>query len=230
MKISVIVPVFNEEKTIIELLTKVNKQNTENFSLEVIVVNDCSTDNSGELIQENEELYSQYIELSQNTGKGGAVREALISASGEYVLFQDADLEYNPEDYKNIFTAIKNYNPDVVIGSRFLSPQYTRVHYYFHKVGNKVITFLFNLLYNTTFTDIYSCYLCFRRTLIDPKKLKSNGWDQQAEILSLIVSRGKSFYEVPVNYYGRTYEEGKKIRAHHAVAVLLTILRKRFLR
>ena len=97
MKISVIVPVFNEEKTIIELLTKVNKQNTENFSLEVIVVNDCSTDNSGELIQENEELYSQYIELSQNMGKGGAVREALISASGEYVLFQDADLEYNPE-------------------------------------------------------------------------------------------------------------------------------------
>ena len=186
MKISVIVPVFNEEKTIIELLTKVNKQNTENFSLEVIVVNDCSTDNSGELIQENEELYSQYIELSQNMGKGGAVREALISASGEYVLFQDADLEYNPEDYKNIFTAIKNYNPDVVIGSRFLSPQYTRVHYYFHKVGNKVITFLFNLLYNTTFTDIYSCYLCFRRTLIDPKKLKSNGWDQQAEILSKV--------------------------------------------
>ncbi len=229
MKISVIVPVFNEEKTIIELLTKVNKQNTENFSLEVIVVNDCSTDNSGELIQENEELYSQYIELSQNMGKGGAVREALISASGEYVLFQDADLEYNPEDYKNIFTAIKNYNPDVVIGSRFLSPQYTRVHYYFHKVGNKVITFLFNLLYNTTFTDIYSCYLCFRRTLIDPKKLKSNGWDQQAEILATVVKKSNVHYEVPISYSGRTFDEGKKIKGRHIFKVIMMIFKKRLL-
>ena len=229
MKISVIVPVFNEEKTIIELLTKVNKQNTENFSLEVIVVNDCSTDNSGELIQENEELYSQYIELSQNMGKGGAVREALISASGEYVLFQDADLEYNPEDYKNIFTAIKNYNPDVVIGSRFLSHQYTRVHYYFHKVGNKVITFLFNLLYNTTFTDIYSCYLCFRRTLIDPKKLKSNGWDQQAEILATVVKKSNVHYEVPISYSGRTFDEGKKIKGRHIFKVIMMIFKKRLL-
>ena len=89
---------------------------------------------------------------------------------------------------------------------------------------------LFNILNNTTFTDIYSCYLLFRSDLLKPEDLWSDGWDQQAEILSLIVSRGKSFYEVPVNYYGRTYEEGKKIRAHHAVAVLLTILRKRFLR
>ena len=229
MKISVIVPVFNEEKTIIELLTKVNKQNTENFSLEVIVVNDCSTDNSGELIQENEELYSQYIELSQNMGKGGAVREALISASGEYVLFQDADLEYNPEDYKNIFIAIKNYNPDVVVGSRFLSPQYTRVHYYFHKVGNKVITFLFNLLYNSTFTDIYSCYLCFRRTLIDPKKLKSNGWDQQAEILATVVKKSNVHYEVPISYSGRTFDEGKKIKGRHIFKVIMMIFKKRLL-
>ena len=229
MKISVIVPVFNEEKTIIELLTKVNKQNTENFSLEVIVVNDCSTDNSGELIQENEELYSQYIELSQNMGKGGAVREALISASGEYVLFQDADLEYNPKDFKNIFTAIKNYNPDVVVGSRFLSPQYTRVHYYFHKVGNKVITFLFNLLYNTTFTDIYSCYLCFRRTLIDPKKLKSNGWDQQAEILATVVKKSNVHYEVPISYSGRTFDEGKKIKGRHIFKVIMMIFKKRLL-
>ena len=229
MKISVIVPVFNEEKTIIELLTKVNKQNTENFSLEVIVVNDCSTDNSGELIQENEELYSQYIELSQNMGKGGAVREALISASGEYVLFQDADLEYNPEDFKNIFTAIKNYNPDVVVGSRFLSPQYTRVHYYFHKVGNKVITFLFNLLYNSTFTDIYSCYLCFRRTLIDPKKLKSNGWDQQAEILATVVKKSNVHYEVPISYSGRTFDEGKKIKGRHIFKVIMMIFKKRLL-
>ena len=227
MKISVIVPVFNEEKTIIQLLRKVKNQNTENFSLEVIVVNDCSTDQSGELIENNKELYSLYIELPKNIGKGGAVREALISATGEYVLFQDADLEYNPEDYKNIFAAIKEYNPDVVIGSRFLSPKYTRVHYYFHKVGNKLITFLFNVLYNTTFTDIYSCYLCFRRELIDPKKLKSNGWDQQAEILASVVKKTNVHYEVPISYSGRTFDEGKKIKGRHIFKVIIMIFKKR---
>ena len=227
MKISVIVPVFNEEKTIIQLLRKVKNQNTENYSLEVIVVNDCSTDQSGELIENNKELYSLYIELPKNIGKGGAVREALISATGEYVLFQDADLEYNPEDYKNIFAAIKEYNPDVVIGSRFLSPKYTRVHYYFHKVGNKLITFLFNVLYNTTFTDIYSCYLCFRRELIDPKKLKSNGWDQQAEILASVVKKTNVHYEVPISYSGRTFDEGKKIKGRHIFKVIIMILKKR---
>ncbi len=227
MKISVIVPVFNEEKTIIQLLRKVKNQNTENFSLEVIVVNDCSTDQSGELIENNKELYSLYIELPKNIGKGGAVREALISATGEYVLFQDADLEYNPEDYKNIFAAIKEYNPDVVIGSRFLSPKYTRVHYYFHKVGNKLITFLFNVLYNTTFTDIYSCYLCFRRELIDPKKLKSNGWDQQAEILASVIKKTDIHYEVPISYSGRTFDEGKKIKGRHIFKVIIMIFKKR---
>ena len=227
MKISVIVPVFNEEKTIIQLLRKVKNQNTENYSLEVIVVNDCSTDQSGELIENNKELYSLYIELPKNIGKGGAVREALISATGEYVLFQDADLEYNPEDYKNIFAAIKEYNPDVVIGSRFLSPKYTRVHYYFHKVGNKLITFLFNVLYNTTFTDIYSCYLCFRRELIDPKKLKSDGWDQQAEILASVVKKTNVHYEVPISYSGRTFDEGKKIKGRHIFKVIIMIFKKR---
>ena len=227
MKISVIVPVFNEEKTIIQLLRKVKNQNTENFSLEVIVVNDCSTDQSGELIENNKELYSLYIELPKNIGKGGAVREALTSATGEYVLFQDADLEYNPEDYKNIFAAIKEYNPDVVIGSRFLSPKYTRVHYYFHKVGNKLITFLFNVLYNTTFTDIYSCYLCFRRELIDPKKLKSNGWDQQAEILASVIKKTDIHYEVPISYSGRTFDEGKKIKGRHIFKVIIMIFKKR---
>tara|TARA_B100000989_G_scaffold282113_1_gene246880 strand:+ start:144 stop:833 length:690 start_codon:yes stop_codon:yes gene_type:complete len=227
MKISVIVPVFNEEKTIIQLLRKVKNQNTENYSLEVIVVNDCSTDQSGELVENNKELYSLYIELPKNIGKGGAVREALVSATGEYVLFQDADLEYNPEDYKNIFAAIKEYNPDVVIGSRFLSPKYTRVHYYFHKVGNKLITFLFNVLYNTTFTDIYSCYLCFRRELIDPKKLKSNGWDQQAEILASVVKKTNVHYEVPISYSGRTFDEGKKIKGRHIFKVIIMILKKR---
>ena len=122
------------------------------------------------------------------------------------------------------------FDADLVIGSRLVASQLTRVYYFWHKVGNKFITLLFNILNNTTFTDIYSCYLLFRRNFVDPNKLLTNGWEQQAEILSEVVSKGCSFYEVPVNYYGRTYDEGKKIRARHAFAVLLTILSKKLFR
>ena len=159
-----------------------------------------------------------------------AVKKGLLNATGEYILFQDADLEYDPSDYEKLFKPVLNFNADIVFGSRLTASQLTRVYYFWHKLGNKFITFLFNILNNTTFTDIYSCYLLFKSDLLKPDELSCDGWDQQAEILSLLVSRGKSFYEVPVNYYGRTYEEGKKIRAHNAVAVLLTILKKRFFR
>ena len=117
-----------------------------------------------------------------------------------------------------------------MIGSRFIAPEYTRVSYFWHKFGNRVLTFVFNILNNTTFTDIYSCYLMYRRELVDAGSLKAMGWDQHAEILSTAVSNGKAFYEVPVSYHGRGYEEGKKIRAQHGIGVILTILRKRLTR
>ena len=142
-------------------------------------------------------------------------------------MFQDADLEYNPEEYSKIFKMITDFNADVIIGSRFLSPEFTRVHYFFHKLGNRFITGLFNFIYNTTFTDIYSCYLCFRKELVDPLKLKSNGWSQQAEILATSVNKSKIFYEVPISYSGRTFEEGKKIKARHTFSVIYMIIKKR---
>ena len=122
---------------------------------------------------------------------------------------------------------IKKFNADVVIGSRFLSPEYTRIHYYFHRVGNKFITFLFNLLYNTTFTDIYSCYLCFRKDLVDPNKLRSDSWSQQAEILATAVKKSNVYYEVPISYSGRSFEDGKKIKARHTFSVVCMIFKKR---
>ncbi len=230
LKISIIIPAFNEESTIIELLKKVREVETEGFEKEIIVVDDCSSDDTLLLLERNKNLYTKLIKSKVNSGKGAAVKKGLLNATGEYILFQDADLEYDPSDYQKLLKPVLNFKADIVIGSRLAASQLTRVYYFWHKLGNKFITFLFNILNNTTFTDIYSCYLLFRSDLLKPEDLWSDGWDQQAEILSLIVSRGKSFYEVPVNYYGRTYEEGKKIRAHHAVAVLLTILRKRFLR
>ena len=230
LKISIIIPAFNEQSTIIELLKKVREVETEGFEKEIIVVDDCSSDDTLLLLERNKNLYTKLIKSKVNSGKGAAVKKGLLNSTGEYILFQDADLEYDPSDYQKLLKPVLNFKADIVIGSRLAASQLTRVYYFWHKLGNKFITFLFNVLNNTTFTDIYSCYLLFRSDLLKPEDLWSDGWDQQAEILSLIVSRGKSFYEVPVNYYGRTYEEGKKIRAHHAVAVLLTILRKRFLR
>ena len=227
MKISVIIPTFNEENTIIELLKRVKKQSDEGSNLEVIVVDDCSTDNSKKLLTENPDLYNKLILLNKNLGKGGAVREGLLNATGEYILFQDADLEYNPKDYKKIFNIIHEHNADVIIGSRFLSPKYTRVHYFYHKVGNRIITFLFNILYNTTFTDIYSCYLSFKRELIQPNNLKSNSWSQQAEILATAVKSSSIYYEVPISYSGRSFEDGKKIKARHTLSVVWMIIKKR---
>ena len=227
MKVTILIPVFNEENTIIEILNRVNSEKKDETEIEIIVVDDCSTDNSKNLLKENTELFDKLVELEKNLGKGGAVREGLKHSTGDYVLFQDADLEYSPKDYGKIFRILHEFNADVVIGSRFLSPEYTRVHYFFHKVGNRSITLLFNLLYNTTFTDIYSCYLCFNRELIDPNKLKSNGWAQQAEILASAVKSSKVHYEVPISYAGRTFAEGKKIKARHTIGVILMILKKK---
>tara|TARA_B100000941_G_C28480918_1_gene542103 strand:- start:237 stop:926 length:690 start_codon:yes stop_codon:yes gene_type:complete len=227
MVISIIIPAFNEEKTIIEILKRVNRQTYKGIELEIIVIDDSSTDSTKELLISNSDLYTKFISLDKNLGKGGAVKEGLKIASGTYILFQDADLEYNPQEYPKIFKMIEDFDADVVIGSRFLSPEFTRVHYFFHKMGNRIITGLFNLIYNTTFTDIYSCYLCFRRELIDPLKLKSNGWSQHAEILATAINKSKIFYEVPISYSGRTFEEGKKIKARHAFSVIYMIIKKR---
>ena len=205
-----------------------NAQKESKVDLEIIVIDDCSTDNTNELLKKNDELFDKIIELKKNLGKGGAVRKGLEIATGDYILFQDGDLEYNPEDYKKIFEMLENYKAEIVIGSRFLAPEFTRVHYFFHKVGNRLITLLFNVLYNSTFTDIYSCYLCFKTELIDPKKIKTNGWQQHAEILATAVKKSKVHYEVPISYAGRTFDEGKKIRARHTISVVYTIIKKRF--
>lgn len=227
LRLSIIIPAYNEQNTILEILKKVNLVELTDFEKEIIVIDDCSSDNTLNLLKSNNHLYKKLIVMERNSGKGAAVKKGLIEATGEYILFQDADLEYDPKDYLKLIEPVLRFNADLVIGSRLIASQLTRVYYFWHKVGNKFITFLFNIMNNTTFTDIYSCYLLFRRNSIDPMKLSKTGWEQQAEILSEVVSKNRSFYEVPVNYYGRTYEEGKKIRARHAIAVLLTIISKR---
>ena len=189
-----------------------------------MVISDASTDHTACLLRNNTNLYNQFIILSKQSGKGGAVLRGLEKASGDFILFQDADLEYDPRDYSKLLMPILEFDADVVVGSRLIAPQWTRVHYFWHLIGNKVITLFFNLLNNTTFSDIYSCYLVYRRSLCSPEQLKTRGWEQHGEILSIAVKNGHVFYEVPITYRGRTYEEGKKIRAIHVFKIMYTLL------
>ena len=198
--------------------------------IEIIVIDDGSTDDTAKVIQSCEGCYDQFVRLERNLGKGGAVKEGLMRATGDYILFQDADLEYDPNQFNVLLYPVLAFNADLVIGSRMLAPEYTRVHYFWHKAGNKFLTLFFNVLFNSTFTDIYSCYLLYRRSLVDPGVIQSIGWEQHAEILAEAVQNGRDFYEVPINYHGRTYEEGKKIRAVHIISVLLMFLKKRLFR
>jgi glycosyltransferase involved in cell wall biosynthesis len=230
IKLSIIVPVYNEAATVIELLERVKSQSLEGVTFEVIVIDDGSRDRTGPLLDERPELYTHLIRFVVNQGKGAAVIAGLQKASGDYVLFQDADLEYDPNDYANLIEPVTRFNADIVLGSRFRAPRINRVSYFWHWVGNKLITLLFNMLYNMTFSDIYSCFLLYRRELVDPGLLRARGWDQHAEILATAVRNAKAIFEVPVNYYGRSYEEGKKIRGYHAIAVVAMILKQRFAR
>jgi len=230
IRVSVLIPAYNEEQTILPILELVRAQRIDGVTFEVIVVNDASTDATLARLQTRPDLYDRVITHEKNSGKGAAVRTALRAAAGDYVLFQDADLEYDPAEYAKLLLPVQRFDADLVVGSRFLAPLYTRVHYLWHKVGNKTITTVFNVLFNTTFTDLYTCYILFRRSLLAPDDLKTDGWEQQAEILALVVSRSRTHYEVPIAYHGRTYEQGKKIRARHALDVLGTILWMRLMR
>lgn len=225
--VSVLIPAYNEEATILEILRKVKAVTYTGVKFEVLVIDDGSNDRTIELLEANLDLFSQLIKMPQNGGKGAAVKAGLAAATGDYIIFQDADLEYDPADFTKMLYPIVEHQADVVMGSRFLAPQCMRVSYFWHKVGNYLITFIFNILNNTTFTDVYSCYLMFRRDLVDAENLRTYGWEQHAEILSIAIGRGKMFYEVPISYHGRTYEDGKKIRAHHTIAVIWTMIKMR---
>jgi glycosyltransferase involved in cell wall biosynthesis len=228
-RLSVVVPAYNEEASILTLLRKVRAQSVGGVEFEIIVVDDGSKDRTVALLEQNPDLYDVLVKQPRNGGKGAAVRAGLARATGDFILFQDADLEYDPSEYGKLLEPVLRFDADVVLGSRMLAPPWTRVHYFWNKRGNEFLTFAFNLLFNKTFTDTYTCYLLYRRSLLDPSELVSNGWEQHGEILCRVVRRARSCYEVPVSYAGRTYAEGKKIRAHHAFSVLGMFVKQRVL-
>ena len=226
--LKILIPVYNEEKTIIKILEKISVSCEQIKNYEVIVVDDGSTDQTNNQLLSHSNLYSSLLTLPQNRGKGYAIIKGLENINQGFVLIQDADLEYDPSEIPNLWNEIKKNSAEVLLTSRLSGSKTTRVHYFWHKVGNRIITLFFNICNNTTFTDIYSGYLIFDISKINLSKLRFFGWGQQAEILTYLVKNSTKIYETPISYYGRTYEEGKKIRFTSVFKVFMAIIITRF--
>ena len=227
---SIIIPVFNEEKTILEILKKIKESLSGENNYEVIVIDDGSRDNTLKLLENNKSLYNKLIINEINKGKGFAVIKGIEASEGKYIAFQDADLEYDPIEFNNILKIFNEMDADIVFGSRINYKNYTRSHNFLNLIANKSLTLYFNILFNCTFTDIYSCYLSFRRDLINTEKLKCYDFGQQAELLCQIIKKSKKNYEIPINYNGRSKEDGKKIRWYHFFSVIYQITKARLVR
>jgi len=220
LNLSVIIPAFNEESTIAEILKKVCRISS---LKEVIVVDDCSTDNTPNIVEKLGLPKVRLIRQEKNYGKTSAVRRGLQEVTGDITIIQDADLEYDPNEIEDVIRPIIDNKADVVYGSRFLVKQATRVLYFYHYLANKALTFLSDLLTNVNMTDIETCYKAFRTPLIKNLPLTSSGFGMEVEITALITKTKARIYEVPISYYGRTYEEGKKIKFSDGIAAYLYI-------
>ena len=222
ISISVIIPVFNEEATLLIILKKFN-QLIDRAEFELILVNDGSTDNTKKIIEDNSKLYNKAIHLKKNQGKGKAIIEGLKNSTKNYIFFQDADLEYTPNDILKFINIVNDDKADLIIGSRFIGNTRS-VLYFWHMIGNKFITSIFNILNNTTFTDIYCCYCLFERKKLIVSKLRSFGWGQQAEILTYLSNKSTKIFEISVNYDARKYSDGKKIKYYHIFEIIYWIV------
>ena len=210
MKLSVIIPCYNEEKTIIKIIDIVKKQINKND--EIIVIDDFSLDNSRKFLKENlNDKIDRLIFNEKNFGKGYSIRRGIEEATGEIILIQDADLEYDPSDYNKLLRPIMSGIADVVYGSRFVGSEEKRVIYFWHMIGNKILTLLSNMLTNLNLTDMEVCYKVFRSDVIKNINLRENRFGFEPEITAKITKKKLRIYEVGVKYYGRTYLDGKKI-------------------
>ena len=221
MKLSVIMPVYNEKECIEKVIERVKKVRVEK---EIIAVDDFSTDGTREILKKIKGII--LLLHDRNRGKGAAVRTALKKVSGDIIIIQDADFEYPPEQYPEVIQPIIDGYADVVFGSRFLGLH--RVFYFWHYLGNRFLTLLTNLLYDTILTDMETGVKAFRKEIFDKITIKSNGFDFEPEVTAKILKRGYRLYEMPITYYGRGYEEGKKITWKDAIPAIWAIIKYRF--
>tara|TARA_Y100000590_G_scaffold450526_1_gene590349 strand:+ start:712 stop:1410 length:699 start_codon:yes stop_codon:yes gene_type:complete len=228
MLVSIIIPVFNEEKTIYEILSKINK--LKNIEKEIIVIDDGSTDNSKKIILEKcNDFISKKIFLDKNNGKGFACNSGIKIATGEIILIQDADLEYNPENYYDLLEPFKNNNIKAVYGSRILKGgkriRPDEITFIISKLANYFLTFLSNLFNNQKLTDAHTCYKVVRKEVMNKISLKEKGFNFCPELTAKISKLGFKIHEVPIDYFGRNYKDGKKINFVDGLRAIYAIIR-----
>ncbi len=226
MKLSVIVPVYNERELVVKSVTHLLDSDP-GVEREVIIVDDGSTDGTREVVKkELEPLVDKVIYQQRNQGKGAALRTGFAAATGDFVIPHDADMEYDPDDIPKLLEPVLKGRADVVYGSRFTGPH--RNMFFFHWIGNRFLTFVTNLLYNTTLSDMETCYKLIRRSLLDGIEIRSNRFGVEPELTAKLLKKKVRIYEVPVSYYGREFEEGKKITWRDGFTALWVLIKYRF--
>ena len=228
MKLSVIIPCFNEEKTLKIIVKRV--LNFKELEKEIIIVDDCSTDGSKLIINELSNSHSEIrgIYLEKNSGKGSALKKGFDVVSGDIVLIQDADLEYDPKDYTALIKPFKNTDADIVYGSRFMGGEYVRLQFFWHFIANKLLTFVTNIVTNLNMSDMETGYKLFKKSVIQSINIKEKSFGVEPEITIKLAKKNFIFYEVPISYQGRSYEEGKKISLKDAFVALYCIFKYKF--
>ena len=224
MKVSIIIPCYNEHKTIDQIVNKILSQNK--IEKEIIIIDDCSTDGTKEILQKNiNSKVDKIIYNEKNFGKGFCIKKGVNISTGQIVLIQDADLEYDPSDYNKILKPIFEGNADVVYGSRFVGSEEKRVLFYWHSVGNYLLTTLSNIFSNLNLTDMENCYKAFKSDLIKSINLEEERFGFEPEITAKIAKKKIRIFEVGIKYFGRTYSEGKKITWRDGFSALRCIIK-----
>jgi glycosyltransferase involved in cell wall biosynthesis len=226
MKLSVVIPVFNEKNTIEEIIRRVQAVEV-GFEKEIIVVDDASEDGTRQILESLNQSNIKIYHHSKNQGKGAALRTGFSKAEGDIILIQDADLEYDPKDYSKLLEPVLDGRADVVFGSRFLGGPH-RVLFFWHYVGNKLLTTLSNMFSNMNLSDMETCYKVFKRELLDKIALKSKRFGIEPEITIKLAKLKCRIYEVPISYSGRDYSEGKKIGWKDGLAAIFHIIKFKF--